>query len=189
MDDDTKKHLGETLYPLVLKRYSDADTAGKLTGMLMEAMPFADLEALLGQSEALTKVLSTAHAALQASSQETPPAAVDEQADAAAPPVPEGTAASEKSREPEHKKVSKAPSGPKELLNMIKWHPGANFADVFVDFRKRKSSGKLSKRVTGLPFVTFAFSQLEKVTDDQIEQVCLCASLHHALPLRVLCSC
>ena len=72
------------------------------------------------------------------------------------------------------KVASKTPTTALELLSAIKWHPEIAFANVTVDFHKKKASGKLSKRLTNMPFITFSFSYLDKVDNEQIKKVCLC---------------
>jgi hypothetical protein len=182
--------IGDKLYEIALSRYSDAAIAGKLTGMLMDAASLPELEALIGDSETLETTLSSAYEALQGAAaaaaaaeadaasltQEASdpsialpaPSGGDDDVNASADAAPEDAiAALEAAAVPQRT----PPAGPKDLLNAIKWHPGITFADVSVDFRKRKSSGKLSKRVTASPFIAFSFSQLDKVEDEQIEQV------------------
>ena len=58
--------VGDRLYQAVLVLFTDAATAGKLTGMLMDAVPVAQLESLLGNDDntALENMLREAHAAL-----------------------------------------------------------------------------------------------------------------------------
>ena len=64
LTEDDKQKIGENIFNTALKMYSDEDLSGKITGMILDSVPPAELFALMKNEESLKYKITEAKAFL-----------------------------------------------------------------------------------------------------------------------------